>query len=413
MSLRQETIIRWIDGANKNDIVKPYFYLEWDIKNKMIPEQPATWYHKIPPEKRVAWRKVIKIGYREVLLCSSFVPVNATFSNSIYDSFLQSHLQKAIRRKNKKAAIFTADLLLELSPLKLLRRLPIMLVEDTFIHQSLSTLIWLMCSLSIKNISTGLHVNQKRWILGVIYVMSVGNIKEYVDHDTSNFIFSNHLSDIHRIKSKEVQDVIYSLETRRCYGGLKNDDDMFQSFEKKYIDIFLNNDTNSKWKQLFFQKVRPILLKKTKFKQNEWLMEGYDFHCQPMLLRLLEEEFPEYDQYEHKQTIYYKSSGINFRTVVKYDCNKKKYFHVNKEYIPENITENWNKIRQFVRRKAWGYIQGMLENLNLMFPEWIDYTFYVPKQSDASLENTSVPQEQSSSTSKYNEDDKKNGCKEE
>jgi hypothetical protein len=395
MSLRQETITRWIDGVDKNDIVKPYFYLEWDINYKMLPEQPATWYHKIPPEKKVSWRQVIKIGYREVSLCASFVPVEAFFSNSIYDSFLQSHLQKAVRRKNKKAAIFTADLLLELSPLKLLRRLPIILIEDTFVHKSLSTLIWLMCALSIKNNRKGLHENQKRWILGVVYIMSVVNIKEDVDHNTSNFVFSNHLSKIHKIKNKHVQDIIYSLETRRCYGGLKNDDCMFQSFENKYINIFLNNDTNTKWENLFLQKVRPILLKKTTLKQNEWLMEGYDFHCQPLLLRRLEEEFPEYDQDEHKRTIWYKSSGINFRTVVKFNLDKKKYFHVKKEYIPENITNHWNKIRRFVRRKAWGYVQGMLENLHIMFPDWIDYVPYEPPDTSSSVVDN-------------NEDNKKN-----
>ena len=216
MSLRQETIKKWMNGISKNDIVKPYFYLEWDIENKMNPEYPATWYHKIPLEKKIAWRKVIKIGYREVSLCSSFVPINISFSRSIYDSFLQSHLQKAVRRKNKKAAVFTADLLLDLSPLKLLRRLPIILIEDTFVHKSLSTLVWLMCALSIKNNNKGLNDNQKRWILGVVFVMSNGNIKEYVDYNISNFVFSNRLSEIHNIRNKHVQDIIYSLETRRC-----------------------------------------------------------------------------------------------------------------------------------------------------------------------------------------------------
>ena len=376
MSLRQESITKWINGNDKNNIVKPYFYLEWDIHTKMSPTSPATWYHKIPSEKKVMWLKIIKIGYREVSLCSSFIPIMSVLSTSIYESFLQSHLQKAIRRKNKKASVFTGDLLLELNPLKLLRRLPIIMIEDTFVNNSFSTLVWLMCMMSIKNDIKGLHENQKRWILGVIYEMASTNIKEEVTHDISNFIFSSNISKIHKIKNNYIQDIIYSLETRRCYGGLKNDDIMFQSFEKKYIDIFLENETNTFWENLFFKKIRPILLKKTIFKQNEWLLEGYDFHCQSFLLKILEAEFPEYDIDEHKNAIWYKSSGINFRTVVTYNFEKKKYFQVEKYCIPENISENWNKIRVYVRRKAWGYIQGMLENLHLFYPEWIDYTPY-------------------------------------
>lgn len=393
---RQETITKWIKGYDKNNIVKPFFYLDWDIENKMFPENSATWYHKIPTEKKIMWRSIIKIGYREVLLCSSFIPINTEFSSSVYDSFLQSHLQKAIRRKNKKAAVFTADLLLELNPLKLLRRLPIILIEDTFIHKSFSTLIWLMCALSIKNTNNGLNDNQKKWILGVVYIMSNGNIKEYIDHNNINFIFSNNIYEINKLNNKYIQDIIYCLETRRCYGGLKGDDYMLQSLEKKYIDIFSNNNDNPLWEKLFFKTIRPIILKKTKFKQNEWLMEGYDFHCQPTLLQRLEEEFPEYDYDEHKKTIWHKSSKINFRTVLNYDLKTKKYFQVNKEYIPENITNHWNKIRQSIRKKAWCYIQGMLENLKLMFPDWIDYKPYEPCINYLSF------------TSEENKDDEKN-----
>lgn len=405
MSLRQETITKWIDGIDKNAIVKPYFYLDWDIKNKMLPNKQATWYHKIPPDKKVVWRKVIKIGYREVSLCSSFEPLKAVDDmGSTYDSFLQSHLQKAVRRKNKRAVIFTADLLLELSPLKLIRRLPIIMVEDTFIHKSFSTLIWLMCAMSIKNDRRNLHENQKKWILGVVYLLAGVNYKEYIDHDTNDWIFPNHLTEIHKIKNLDIQDVIYSIETRRCYGGMKGDDAMFQSYEKKCIDIFSYN-IDDKWSNLFYKNVRPILTKKTMFKQKEWLMEGYDFHCYPSLLGRLEEEFPEYNQDEHKRAIWYKSSGINFRVMLKYDFEKRKYIHSPKTYIPDNITEHWNKIRRFVRRKAWGFVQGMLENLNMMYPDWIDYTPYVPPCEVINSSDTSSILESNSKNDKKNSGD--------
>jgi hypothetical protein len=321
----------------------------------------------------------VKIGYREVTLCSSFTPLKSDCHiGSVYDSFLQSHLQKAVRRKNKRASVFTADLLLELSPLKLLRRLPIIMIEDAFVHNSFSTLIWLMCSMSIKNDKRGLHENQKRWVLGVVYLITTLNYKEHIEHGVQNWIFPNQLPKIHKIKNSDVQNIIYSVETRRCYGGMKGDDSMFKTYEKGCIDIFSCVEDIEKWNSIFYRKVRPILTKKTKFKQKEWLLEGYDFHCNPSILGILEEEFPEFDQDEHKRAIWYKSSGVNFHVELKYDFNKKKYIHVPKEYIPENITSHWVKIRRSVRRKAWGFVQGMLENLNIMYPEWIDYTPYEP-----------------------------------
>lgn len=316
MALRQESITKWVEGIDKTSVVKPYFYLHWDFEKEMFPKKQASWYHKLPSGTKIGWKKVIKIGYREVLLCSSHKPHKSDENyGSIYDSFLQSHLQKAIRRKNKRASVFTADLLLEISPLKLMRRLPIIMIEDTFIHTSFSTLIWIMCSMSIKNDKMGLSENQKKWILGVVYLMANFNYKEYVNNNTTIWIFSSNLSKINKLNNLDIQDIIYSVETRRCYGGMKGDDIMFQSFEKDYMDrfSFCEKKDDTKWNSIFYKDVRPIHTKKTKFKQNEWLYEGYDFHCNPMLLKVLEEAFPDYNEDEHKKAIWYKSSGINFR----------------------------------------------------------------------------------------------------
>ena len=373
--IRQESITKWITGL---EIAKPYFYLEWDMK-KMKPENQAMWYHKIPEDKIIKWKKVIKVGYREVTLCSSYIPEqnDVDEESSIYGSFLQSHLQKAIRRKNKRASVFTADLLLELNPMKLLRRLPIIMIEDSFIHQSFSTLIWLMCSMSIKNDKRKLHEHQKRWLLGVVYTITCFEYKECLEdvEDFENFVFSNKLSKIHKIKVMDIQDIIYSVETRRCYGGMKGDDNMFQSIEHLYLEKCKEIYEETIWKTLFYTEVRPIYTKKTKFKQKEWLFEGYDFHTNPSLLKILEDEFSEYDQEEHKRTIWHCSSGINYRKQLNF--HNKKYIVINNDYIPNNIKDHWNIIKRFIQKKAWGFVQGMLENLNIMYPEWIDFTPYV------------------------------------
>ena len=362
--LRQETIKKWIKGSV---IEKVYFYLEWN-DNELLPIKQASWSHKIPIN--IKWKKVIKIGYREIILCSSFTPkkelkVNENLKD--YNSFLISHLQKAVRRNKINASLYTADLLLETEPIKLLRRLPIIMIEDTQIHHSYSTLVWLMCLVSSK---FSLNKNHKRWVLGVVYLLSISKYKEDFDYNDKWFFYKK-IKLIHSIKNNLLQDIIYSLETRKCYGGLKGDKIMIESFQNIYLNRYLHNDIDSKFESFFYKKVKPIMTKKVKFKQTDWLLEAYDFHINKSLPWILESEFPEYNTDEYKKAIWYRSSGINFRNVIKFN---KKFIYCGKNIIPKQITEIWNKIKTYVRRKSWGFIQRMLEDLHSVYPEWIDFT---------------------------------------
>ena len=96
MTLRQESIQKWIINDN---YAKPYFFLDW-VPSHSFPISEAKWYKKIPSDVKIAWRKTIKIGYREVSLCSSYIPEKHKGNIiSNYTSFLISHLQKAVRRR--------------------------------------------------------------------------------------------------------------------------------------------------------------------------------------------------------------------------------------------------------------------------------------------------------------------------
>lgn len=68
---------------------------------------------------------------------------------SLYVPLLKSNLQKAIRRKERDAALRTAWWLLAKEPTELLRRLPVILCEDTQAHAGLLTeIVWLMAATS-------------------------------------------------------------------------------------------------------------------------------------------------------------------------------------------------------------------------------------------------------------------------
>lgn len=68
---------------------------------------------------------------------------------SLYVPLLKSNLQKAIRRKDRDAALRTAWWLLAKEPTELLRRLPVILCEDTQAEAGLLTeVVWLMAATS-------------------------------------------------------------------------------------------------------------------------------------------------------------------------------------------------------------------------------------------------------------------------
>lgn len=382
----------------------PYFYLSWNPKDPE-PIHQATWYREIPTGYPVAWKKTIRVGYRDICLCCSHNPPDSPtvgmFSGTVYDSFLKSHLQKAVRRKNARAAIYTADLLLEMSPIQLLRRLPIIVVEDSFLHEGFSTLIWMMCAVSscakVGQNLFYLHEVQKRWVLGFVYQLVSVEFKEVAPDScySKKVVFNKSLGRIHALPPK-VRDLVYALETRKVYGGMKGDEAMLSAFQNHYIDRFARDESNGwdpegLWKRSFYSPIRPVLCKRTPFGQNEWIYAGYDFHCSPNILTRLEEEYPDFEKEEFKACIWYCSSGRNYHRSVSF--KGRKYVSVVDESVPRHLTDLWKKIRKFVRGKAWGYVNRMLEELNSLYPEWIPYTEPAPREPESQT-NTGTTQDE-------------------
>ncbi len=66
-------------------------------------------------------------------------------------ALLKSNLQKAVRRGLTRTAVNTAAALLEIDAIALLRRLPIIYVEDVQPLASFTTVVWLMMAASSKN----------------------------------------------------------------------------------------------------------------------------------------------------------------------------------------------------------------------------------------------------------------------
>ena len=91
----------------------------------------------------------------------------------------------------------------------------------------------------------------KRWVLGVVYLLSKSKYKEIVNNN--EWVFSKKIKVIHSIKNIELQDIIYSLETRNCYGGMKGDSLIIENFQSIYLKRYLKNDINKKYESFFYE----------------------------------------------------------------------------------------------------------------------------------------------------------------
>lgn len=349
--MRQQTITKWISEKEEE---KYYFVSVW---NSSLSNPVETYWTKEKPKKY--WKKMIKIGYREVILYSSYIPTESDYSSLFelekYTSFLLSHLQKCVRRNNYRMAVHTAEILLEVSPISFLRRLPIIMIEDSYIHYSLHTIIWLLCI-----VSNGYTIedNQKKWLLGVVYIISSCIYKEYIE--TSKFVFSKKITNIH-MKQKEIQNIVYSLEARRVYGGMKGDKTMIESYMNHYYTI------NTVWDTLFYKKVIPIYQKSIISKQYDWVYEAYDFHCSSFLLDTLECEYPQYSKEEYKEMIWKNSSSITYKQVIQFQKNMYIPYEIKYTYIQKN----WPVIKSYLQKKANAYVYYMIQDIHQYIPEII------------------------------------------
>ena len=230
--------------------LKKYFYLEWT--NNHLPEEDAQILSERPAKINFIQKidcPFIKKGYY-FYICGYFKDYNETsytiekeskYSN---ESYLLSHLQKSIRKQDVNLSIQTCYHLMKLNIVSLLRRIPIIMLEDTYLHKSVTTIIWLMIALT-KKFKMKKYIYE--WILGFVYICCKTKKKDKIDCDmlyvknsttinmTSNIIeILNNMNDINNVDTIYENSILYSLYFRCAFGGKEHDIEYIQ----KYIYIW-------------------------------------------------------------------------------------------------------------------------------------------------------------------------------
>ena len=212
---------------------------------------------------------------------------------------LKSQLQKAIRRKENKLAMNLGYQLMNVDMNQFLRRLAIITLEDVILNQYYPVLIWMMMASSIKGWSVSL--NDVRWLLSYInYLCNIDIRENYkkIDFETPVCDFENNF----------YNELIYSLEIRKNYGGMKGDMRFINWFIKEWIDRFESKsiiiDTLYKDMEILYDLPESRIIN---------FVEGVDFHHYVSLLVDIQIKYPEYSHDEIKGAIWHNSSKINKR----------------------------------------------------------------------------------------------------
>lgn len=246
-------------------------------------------------------------------------------------SVIKSNLQKCIRRQLASKAVRSAYFLLGISTFEALRRLIIIILEDTLPVPSLLALVWLMMASSK---TYRLSDTQVEWVLGVVYLVCTK--VHYRLPSTSKlpigFIGSNSIE----------SQVLWSMAFRRAYGGMKGDQEMMENLGGTWYKIFSERlgVEWDQWLELKKIKVEPIdLASIRKFEPGKvFISASIDQHCQPQIISYLRKIYPEIPENEIKGSIWMCRSRLN----------KRPKLVGSEDRPPEKLVRVWDIIRESV-----------------------------------------------------------------
>jgi hypothetical protein len=267
-----------------------------------------------PTDKYITTKLNVKLFYRKpieerninipTIECKYSVPL------------IKSNLQKAVRRCDSQIAIQSTLALIQMAPLELLRRLPIIYIEDVALMDSYSIITWLMMAdkdygrLTNTDIDIILHC--------VNSLCECKSFFPYVKNDL-NYAFKHETLQFCPNSSQ-----LLSLYYRSEYGGLKGDMQML----KVSIDYYRMHPTEMKITE--YNKINYNAIER----EIEVLVEAIDFHCYPHMLSILN-KMTYIDKETIKMCIWFVESGYNVR--------KPETQQSSKEYEERN---EWKKIEK-------------------------------------------------------------------
>jgi len=211
---------------------------------------------------------------------------------------LKSHLQKAIRRQNMFSALSTAYSMILYDRSALLRRLPIIAIEDVELIPGTAIIVWLMMA----GESYKWSEQDIRHVLG--YVRQLCQTSSYLVNASSKVSIShNLLSSLDDPEKHELLALFYRIKWGGTDGDMKMLNDAIQTYYVKGLKI---SAIHKIYKGPF-----PQHLKLTE-DNPKFIWDAIDFHCFPKMLKRISNK-TYVPNHRIKELIWNCHSALNFR----------------------------------------------------------------------------------------------------
>ena len=310
--MKQANLLSFLGKDEKDYLIPNNFILDWKTSQ---PGKCQFLYDNEFDKKdymflgKFTWRdfkQEISIYYKnDESNPKIFKPRSKNYSTTNI-SLLKSALQKAVRRQNVDLAVNIAFQLINLDFNECIRRLAIIVLEDVSLNYDYISIIWFMCASSTKNLI--LTKNNIKFLLGYVKAITKNNYKfNYGKKENINNVkFIN--NDIF----KTYNDLLLSLLLRKSFGGMNGDIRMLNFYLDYYYNKFKNMMLYDKFNELNLI-VKPLSTKMQIINVLDFPLEGVDFHCDSTMIKKIKKNYDKYSEEDIKLSIWFSSSGINFR----------------------------------------------------------------------------------------------------
>lgn len=222
-------------------------------------------YSPLDSDTFITTKTNLKLYYRTSNKPNTSIVIPQISPESTFVPLLKSNLQKAVRRCETSIALSSTLAIIQLNPIELLRRLPIIIIEDVTLLDSMPIIIWLM----IADKEYILKPHDIHILLNIIW--NLCNIQDYFyyhENDTKRE-FTHETLENHTNSNE-----LLALYYRSLYGGMPGDiqlvnnaTDYYSNFPNKIHKTTFNN----------FQLERFII-------NTHIIPEAVDFHCYPQMI---------------------------------------------------------------------------------------------------------------------------------
>lgn len=301
----------------------PYFTLlpNFEVRLTTHALPGTTW------KAHVTFRDPLQASGERSLILASTQTIHTPYipppPHQVYHAaLLKSNLQKAVRRGHQEAAVATAWQLARQGPAEvteLLRRLPIILLEDTFLHAGiLSRWVW-WCLAS----SRGWVLSQYEWQQLLLDVAFIANTQVWSHRErlskTDATQSPSALFDAANMYTDAQKAALFALWARSQWGGMLGD----MAFLRALFATWKSRDPKGTLWRLATT-VDPCVesllvlapLETLDFSvKDHGLPEAVDFHCVPHMTSVLAEQLGA-TKADVQAAIWFCRSGINVRVFV-------------------------------------------------------------------------------------------------